>query len=154
MKTAEVLGVTLNVSILAVFYTALGGIISYLLYYFVDEHDENWEKKSTLYQMYDVSFQLALIGILTFWITYLMREAAPIFPISKELDLLVDTYVSGLFFAYAMFLFIEYLDSKIKFLYHKLLDKHIANFVPSRKMEKRKKQDREHQDGLSTFPGN
>lgn len=154
MKTSEALGVTLNVSILAVFYTALGGIISYLLYYFVDEHDENWEQRSTAYQLYDVSFQLAVIGILTFWVTYLMREAAPIFPISKELDLLVDTYTSGLFFAYAMFLFIEYLDSKIKFLYHKILDTHIAKFVPSRKMEKDKKRDRIHQDGVSTFTGN
>lgn len=151
MKTSEILGVTLNVSILAVFYTALGGIISYLLYYFVDEHDENWEKKSTWYQVYDVSFQLAIIGILTFWITYNMREAAPIFPVRKELDLLVDTYASGLFFAYAMFLFIDYLDSKIKFLYHKMLDSQISKFVPSRKMERTKKQDREHQDGVSTF---
>lgn len=148
MKPAEVLGVTLNVSILAIFYTALGGIISYLLYFFVDEHDEEWEKKSTAYQVYDVSFQLAIIGILTFWITYLMREAAPIFPVSKELDLLVDTYVSGLFFAYAMFLFIDYLDSKIKFLYHKMFDSHISKFVPSRKMERQKKRDKIHQDGL------
>ena len=154
MKPAEILGVTLNVSILAVFYTTLGGLISYLLYYFVDEHDENWENQSTLYQAYDVSFQLAIIGILTFWITYLMREAAPIFPVSKELDVLVDTYISGLFFAYAMFLFIDYLDSKIKFLYHKLFDSHISKFVPSRKMERQKKQAREHQDELSTFSGN
>jgi Na+/H+ antiporter NhaC len=138
MKTSEVLGVTLNVSILAVFYTALGGIISYLLYYFVDEHDEEWEKRSTGYQVYDVSFQLSIIGILTFWITYLMREAAPIFPVSKELDLLVDTYVSGLFFAYAMFLFINYLDSKIQYLYHELLDKHVEKMFPSRKMDKKK----------------
>ena len=153
MKTSEILGVTLNVSILAIFYTALGGIISYLLYYFVDQHDENWEQRSTLYQVYDVSFQLAVIGILTFWITYFMREAAPIFPVSKELDLLVDTYISGLFFAYAMFLFIEYLDSKIKFLYHKILDQHIAKFVPSRKMERKQKRATEHQDGVSTFTG-
>lgn len=148
MKIEEIVGVTLNVSILAVFYTALGGIISYLLYYFVDEHDEEWEKKSTMYQLYDVSFQLGLIGVLAFWFTYIIKEAPPLFPVSKELDSLVDTYISGVFFAYAMFLFIEYLDSKIKFLYHKIFDSQIAKFVPSRKMEKKKKQEKIHQDGL------
>lgn len=144
MKTSEILGVTLNVSILAIFYTALGGIISYLLYHFVNKHDEDWEKQPTWYQVYDVAFQLSAIGILTFWITYNMREAAPIFPISKKLDLLVDTYTSGLFFAYAMFLFIDYLDSKIKFLYTKFFD----SYVPSRKMEREKRRDRIHQDGV------
>jgi len=148
MKLAEILGVTLNVSILSVFYTALGGIISYLLYYFVDEHDELWEKKSTLFQVYDVSFQLAIIGILAFWFTYMIKEASPIFPVSKELDSLVDTYISGVFFAYAMFLFIEYLDTKIKFIYHKIFDSHISKFVPSRKMEKEKKRAKEHQYGV------
>lgn len=150
MKGSEILGVTLNVGILSVFYTALGGIISYLLYYFVDEHDEDWEKRSTMYQVYDVSFQLAIIGILAFWFTYVIKEASPIFPVSRELDSLVDIYISGVFFAYAMFLFIEYLDTKIKFIYHKVFDTHIANFVPSRKMDKQKKQEKEHQYGLST----
>ena len=138
MKVEEILGVTLNTSILAVFYTAIGGIISYLLYYFVDDHDEEWEKKSTLYQVGDVSLQLALIGNLAFWITYTIREAAPIFPINKELDELVDTYISGVFFAYAMFLFIDFLDSKIKFLYHKLLDTHLEKMFPLRKTNKKK----------------
>ena len=61
MKVEEIVGVTLNTGILAVFYTAIGGIISYLLYYFVDQHDEEWEQKPTWYQIGDVSFQLALI---------------------------------------------------------------------------------------------
>ena len=138
MKVEEILGVTLNTSILAVFYTAIGGIISYLLYYFVDDHDEEWEKKSTLYQVGDVSLQLALIGNLAFWITYTIREAAPIFPINKELDELVDPYISGVFVAYAMFLFIDFLDSKIKFLYHKLLDTHLEKMFPLRKTNKKK----------------
>ena len=138
MKFQEIIGVTLNTGILAVFYTAIGGVISYLLYYFVDEHDEEWEKKSMWYQLGDVSLQLAFIGTIAFWITYIIKEAPPIFHVSRELDSLVDTYMSGVFFAYAMFLFIDFLDSKIKFLYHKLLDTHLEKMFPVRKTNKKK----------------
>jgi uncharacterized membrane-anchored protein len=138
MKFQEIIGVTLNTGILAVFYTAIGGVISYLLYYFVDEHDEEWEKKSMWYQLGDVSLQLAFIGTIAFWITYIIKEAPPIFHVSRELDSLVDTYMSGVFFAYAMFLFIDFLDSKIKFLYHKLFDTHLEKMFPVRKTNKKK----------------
>ena len=138
MKWEEIIGVTLNTSILAIFYTALGGLISYFLYFFVDQHDAQWERESTMYQVADVSLQLSVIGSIAFWITYVIREAAPIFPVSKELDELVDTYISGVFFAYAMFLFIEYLDSKIKFLYHKIFDHQMEKMFPSRKTDKKK----------------
>jgi len=138
MKFQEIVGVTLNTGILAVFYTAIGGVISYLLYYFVDEHDEEWEQKSMWYQLGDVSLQLATIGTIAFWITYIIKEAPPIFHVSRELDSLVDTYMSGVFFAYAMFLFVDFLDSKIKFLYHKILDTHLEKMFPLRKTNKKK----------------
>jgi len=138
MKLEEILPVILNAGILAIFYTAIGGVISYLLYYFVDEHDEEWEKKCISYQLGDVSLQLAVIGNLIFWITYLVRQASPIFHVSKEIDELVDTYMSGVFFAYAMFLFIDFLDSKIKFLYHKVFDTHLEKMFPLRKTNKKK----------------
>ena len=138
MKWEEAVGVTLNTSILAVFYTTVGGIISYILGIFVNEPMEDWKKHPRWYQVGSVSMQLAIIGSLAFWITYVIREAAPIFPVSKPLDELVDTYISGLFFAYAMFLFINYLDEKIQYLYHELLDKHVERMFPSRKTDKKK----------------
>lgn len=144
MNLSEIIGVTLNVSILAVFYTALGGLLSYGLYQFVEQHDQDWESKPVWYQLLDVSVQLAIVGIVAFWVTYNIKEASPIFPVSKKMDEMVDTYISGIFFAYAMFLFIEYLDSKIQFLY----DKFIGDTFALRKMEKNKKKDMEHQDGV------
>jgi hypothetical protein len=138
MKWSEIAGVTLNTSILAVFYTLVGGIISYLLGIAVDTPIDEWKKKPIWYKLGSVSLQLSIIGSLAFWITYIIREAAPIFPISRELDHLVDTYISGIFFAYAMFLFITYLDDKIKYLYSELLDKHIEKMFPSRKMDRKK----------------
>ena len=137
MKTSEVIGVTLNVSILAVFYTALGGLLSYLLSQFIKKHDEEWEKLSPWKQVLDVSIQLAIIGIVAFWITYNIKEAAPIFPVSDKLDAMVDTYISGIFFAYAMFLFIQFLDTKITYLY----DKFLGDTFSLRKMDKSKNTD-------------
>ena len=122
MKYSEILGVTLNASILAIFYTILGGVISYLLSTFIEVPLEEWKNSSFFYQIGTVGFEIALVGSLGFWITYKIREAAPLFPVSKELDHIVDTYIGGVFFAYAMFLFIETLDDKIKYLYSEILD--------------------------------
>jgi hypothetical protein len=138
MKLEEIAGVTLNTSILAVFYTAFGGIVSYGLSLFVDQHTAEWDARPLWYQIGDVCLQLAVVGTLAFWVTYIIREAAPIFPVSKALDELVDTYISGVFFAYAMFLFVDYLDSKIRFLYHRILDKHVETMFPSRKTDTKK----------------
>ena len=138
MKVKEILGVTLNTSILAVFYTTLGGILSYLLGFFVEGDTSEWEKRSIVYQIGDVSLQLAIIGVVAFWVTYIMKIAPPIFPIRKELDEMVDTYISGVFFAYALFLFVEYLDDKIKFIYNRLIGKHLERMFPLRKTNKKK----------------
>ena len=138
MKLEEIIGVSLNTSILAVFYTALGGIISYLLGIFADMPLDEWKKKPMWYQVGSVSLELSFIGTLAFWITYLIREAAPVFPVSKALDELVDTYISGVFFAYAMFLFVEYLDDKIRYIYSEVFDKHVERMFPSRKTDKKK----------------
>jgi len=127
MKISEIIGATINVAILSVFYTSIGGLISYMLFYVVSVYDEAWQKKSVLFQLSDVMIELSLVGILAFWVTYNIKEAPPIFKVSKEMDSLVDTYVSGIFFAYAMFLFLEFLDDKIRFLY--------AKYLSPRKME-------------------
>ena len=137
MKLEEIIGVTLNTSILAIFYTVIGGVISYVLSLLETPFDE-WKKSSTAFKIGTVALELSIIGSIGFWITYTIREAAPIFPVSKELDHIVDTYIGGVFFAYAMFLFIQTLDDKIKYLYREYLDKHIEKMFPSRKTDKNK----------------
>lgn len=141
MKLEEIIGVTLNASILAVFYTILGGVISYLLSEFIEVPLDKWKASPFWYQAGTVSLELAIVGSIGFWITYTIRQAAPIFPVSKELDHIVDTYIGGVFFAYAMFLFIQTLDDKIRYLYSEILDKHIEKVFPSRKMDKKNHED-------------
>lgn len=141
MKLEEIVGVTLNASILAVFYTVLGGVISYLLSTFIEIPIDEWKASSLAYQVGTVALELSIVGSIGFWVTYTIRQAAPIFPISKELDHIVDTYIGGVFFAYSMFLFIETLDDKIRYLYSKVFDKQIETMFPRVKRTKTKSAD-------------
>jgi len=113
---------SLNVGILAIFYTMLGGVLSYVMHFLFDEFDDSWKGKAISYQIYDVGVELVLIGLVAFWLAYFIRDAPPIFHVSKPMDELVDTYISGIFFSFSLFLFFGDLESKIKYLYEKAVD--------------------------------
>jgi len=121
---------TLNICILAVFYTFIGLLLSVLLYHLFDDCDDTWKNENTAYQLGDIFVELGIIGTVAFWTTYVIRDYAPIFPVSKSMDILIDTYISGLFFAFAMFLFLEQLSLKIKYLYQEFIHKHIVRYIP------------------------
>lgn len=123
-------GGTINIAILACFYTLFGAMISYLLFHLFDDFDEEWEKASLGYQILDISAEISLVGIVAFWSSYVIKEYPPLFPVHVKLDQEVDTYISGLFFAYAMFLFLEDLSNKIKFLHTKYLKQHFTKIIP------------------------
>jgi len=121
---------SLNICILAVFYTLVGLLVSVFLYHVFDDCDETWKKENIVYQLGDIFSELGIIGTVAFWTTYTIHDYAPIFSVSKSLDILIDTYISGLFFAFAMFLFLEELSPKIKYLYHKYIHYHIQGYIP------------------------
>ena len=130
MDVGEVFGGTLNITILAVFYTLIGILISIILYHLFDDCDADWKKENLAYQLGDIGLELGIIGAVAFWTTEITRDWAPIFPIAKALDLKIDIYTSGIFFAYAMFLFLEELSQKVKFLYNLYIHHHIVRFIP------------------------
>jgi hypothetical protein len=45
-------------------------------------------------------------------------------------DILVDSYVSGIFFIFAIFLFLDELTTKYKYLFDKLLKAHFNKIFP------------------------
>lgn len=104
--------------------------MSVLLYHLFDDCDETWKSEKLAYQLGDIFVELGIIGTVAFWTTYVIRDYAPIFPVSKSMDILIDTYISGLFFAFAMFLFLEQLSLKIKYLYDEYIHKHIVRYIP------------------------
>jgi hypothetical protein len=126
------LHISLNVAILAIFYTLLGGFSSYFMHWFFDEFDASWKSKSLGYRVLDVGIELILIALVGFWPMFYIREAPPIFPVSKALDELVDSYNSGIFYAFSLFLFFEDLTAKIKHLYAECVDPIIKKRMPTK----------------------
>lgn len=120
----------MNIGILAVFYTVLGALISYLLFHLFDDCDKEWKEHGILYQAADVTTELTFVGAIAFWSMSFIRDAAPMFPVNKVLDKEVDTYISGLFFAFAMFLFLGDLTEKIKYIYEQFLKSHFVRVFP------------------------
>jgi len=122
--------ISMNASLLAIFYTLLGVFVSYILYYLFDEYDEKWEKKSISYKFLDVSVEISLLSVIAFWSAHIIELAPPVFPVRKQLDLLVDGYISGIFYVFAVFLFMESLTSKLKFLFHELFEPYFSKIFP------------------------
>jgi hypothetical protein len=124
--------ISLNVAILAIFYTLLGGALSYTMHFLFDEFDTSWKAKRLSYRVIDVCIELILIGLLGFWSMYSIREAPPLFTISKAMDELVDTYNSGIFFSFSLFLFFEDLTAKIKYLFSEAVDPVLKKHFPTK----------------------
>ena len=124
MSVREVAFVSLNAVILALFYTLFGLFISFILYYLFDEFDEKWKERSIYYQLADVSTEIALLAIVSFWSAHVIEWAPPFFPVRKFLDTLVDDYISGIFFIFAVFVFMNQFTDKLKFVFEKKVGPH------------------------------
>ena len=85
------LNISLNIAILAIFYTILGGFVSYVMHFLFDEFDASWKGKTLRYKCIDVGVELILIGLISFWAMLYIRAAPPLFSVSKAMDELVDT---------------------------------------------------------------
>jgi hypothetical protein len=121
---------TLNIAVLAAVYTFLGTLVSFVFYYLFDTYEPyhdvglEWEDKSVTYKVSELTVQIMSIAVLTFWTSIIMNELFPIIPIHVQFVRLLDTYATGLFFIYAVFLFVDSLGEKVKFLFNK----HISPF--------------------------
>jgi hypothetical protein len=130
MSGKETLFVSLNAALLAIFYTLLGVLVSYVLYYLFDEYNEEWQKKSMWYKFFDVSLEISLLSVISFWSGQLIEIYPPIFPVRKQLDTLVDSYISGIFYIFAIFIFMDSLTDKLKHLYEESLAGHFTKLFP------------------------
>jgi hypothetical protein len=130
MTYDEMWRVTGNASALAIFYTLLGVFVSFVLYYVFDEYNSDWEKRSIVFQVADVSVEVALLAIISLWSGIIIEISPPLFYVRKSLDLLVDGYISGIFYIFAIFIFMDDLTHKLKFLFDKTLGVHFTNIFP------------------------
>ena len=124
------IAVSINAALLAIMYTVFGAFISYLFYHLFDESDDKWKERSDLYKFTDVIVEIVIIAIIAFWSSRLTDMLPAFVPVRKELDNLVDGYISGIFFIFAMFLFLDELTEKLKYLYDSFLGGHFSKLLP------------------------
>ena len=162
MYFGEFFSATLNISILAMFYTVFGAIISYLLFHLFDDFNEEWQNSGLFYQSVDIGAELTLVGSVAYWITHVIRDHPPLIPIDRQLDRQIDTYISGLFFGFAMFMFLGDLSTKIQYLYKTYFKAHFVKVFPEkwsvtswmRKTDLKKDKLETHQDGVQAYTRN
>jgi len=131
MTRSETGFVTLNAAILAIAYTLLGVVVSFLLYYLFDEFDKEWKDRPLWYQLLDVSLEISLLSIIAFWSAHVIEVAPPFFYVRKQLDSLVDSYISGIFYVFAVWVFMDGLTEKLKFMFTELFGEHFDKYLPS-----------------------
>jgi len=129
-KTKEIINMSLNASSLALLYTIFGAFISYVFYHIFDDFDEKWRKRSELYKLIDVFIEIIAIALAAFWSSQFIQQLPPFFNVSNKLDIMVDTYISGIFFIFAMFLFLDELTEKLKYLHDSYLGGHLSKIIP------------------------
>jgi hypothetical protein len=123
--------VTMNSAVLAMFYTLLGVFVSYVLYHLFDSYDDVWIKeRSTTFKIVDVSLEVSILAVVAFWSAHYIKIAAPFFPVRRELDTLVDGYISGIFYIFAIFVFMDELTEKLKHLFHELFNAPFSKYFP------------------------
>jgi len=130
MSWKEAFYVTINASLLAIMYTVFGALISYVFYHIFDEFNDDWKKRSELYKITEVTVEVVIIANIAFWSAQYIEMLQPFVPVRKGLDTLVDGFISGIFFIFAIFLFIDQLTEKLKYLYHDYLEEHAGRIFP------------------------
>lgn len=131
LYTSDIQNLSLNIALLSVLYAFLGGVVSFVFHYLFDEFGEDWKSKSTMFQLFDIAVEVALLALIAFWTVFTINTSAPIFPVRREMAAFVDTYTSGMFFMYAIFVFMDDLGEKLKYMYGKTLDKPFKKVVPT-----------------------
>ena len=128
---SDIKNLSLNIIMLSVFYAFLGGLVSFVIHYLFDDFDEEWKEKPVWFQMLDISVEIAFLALVAFWSVFTVNTSAPIFPVRQAMASYVDAYTSGMFFIYAIFLFMEDLSDKMKYLYEKYFDEPMRSTFPT-----------------------
>jgi len=159
----EMFRLTFNSAAVALIYTGLGALVSFFLYHIFDEYDDEWKKKSTFYKFRDVILELCILAFVAFWSSYIIIVLPPILHVRQALDTLTDNYSSNMFYMFAVFIFLDDLAEKLKYIYVENLGPFFENLLPkygsitnltlsysSRKTEDNKFTDNSHQWTVGT----
>jgi len=110
---------TLNLSFIGVIYVVLAGVVASLTRVMFSRFNETWTNGTLGYQLVDVSLELSLLVVLSFWITYFVHFLVPVLPVPTRLEQFIELYGGRMVFTYAVFLFADDLKEKLLFVYNR-----------------------------------
>ena len=114
----HIFNLTINLIFMSIFYVFLGGLLSWSMWRIFPDFDENWEKQSNLYQLADVCAEVSVIIIVCFWVTYYVNSLIPVLPVTSPLEVYLESFGGQTMFIYAVFVFLNTLDDKLKHVFH------------------------------------
>jgi hypothetical protein len=114
----HILNLTINLIFMSIFYVFLGGLLSWSMWRVFPDFDENWEKQSNLYQLADVCAEVSVIIFVCFWVTYYVNSLIPVLPVTSALEGYLESFGGQTMFIYAVFIFLDVLDNKLKHVFH------------------------------------
>jgi hypothetical protein len=71
-----------------------------------------------------------LIAIFGYWASEITLLIPALFPTTKANEVAVDNWVSGIFFVIALFLFLDELTDKLKYIQTKIFEDVFSNLFP------------------------
>jgi hypothetical protein len=121
---AELGRIMINVAIYAPLFALTGAFVSIFFYYLFDDYDPRssetekraWEKRSLLYQIADVVLELVCIPVFGLFITYFLVQLPFIVPIKSSVHRIVNQFTIGMFFVYAVMIFMTTLGDKFRYV--------------------------------------
>jgi hypothetical protein len=135
LTAGDSLRVTANIAFFSVLYAMAGGFLSFILYYLFDTYDPpnavEWESKGLTFQCADIALEIMIIGLVAFWLVYFINVSTPIIPVRKGLEDFVDSYTSGLFFMFAIFMFLQDFTNKMKYVFNAMLGNSFDRIFPA-----------------------
>ena len=114
----HIFNLTINLIFMSIFYVFLGGLLSWCMWRVFPDFDENWEKQSNIYQLADVCAEVSVIIIVCFWVTYYVNSLIPVLPVTSPLETYLESFGGQTMFIYAVFVFLNTLDDKLKHVFH------------------------------------
>ena len=137
VRRGDALAVSANIVLFSLVYAAAGAILSFIFYYTFDvynpkkEDGRDWENKGMFFQIADVVIEISLVSVAAFWLVHYINTTTPIIPVRRGLEHFIDSYTSGLFFFFTIFIFLDDLSNKLKYVFHQLLDHVFDNYFPA-----------------------
>jgi hypothetical protein len=111
------IALTINLILLSIFYVIIGFLVSYLIGLFFPDYTEEWKKEPLWLRAADVTAEVSLLVVASFWVTYFARLVIPVIPLKPSLEHYLEQYAGNTMFVYAIFIFFDDLSDKLIFLF-------------------------------------